>query len=63
MKLTRRKCLQAAALAVASPALARLAWGQAYPARPVHILCGFPPGSSQDIVARIIARMAVSAAG
>ena len=44
----------AAALAAASPALSRLAWGQAYPARPVHLLCGFPPGSSQDIVARII---------
>jgi tripartite-type tricarboxylate transporter receptor subunit TctC len=54
MKIPRRKFLQAAALTAASPALARLAWGQAYPARPVHLLCGFPPGSSQDIVARII---------
>ena len=32
----------------------RIAWAQAYPARPVRIVCGFPGGSSQDIVARII---------
>jgi tripartite-type tricarboxylate transporter receptor subunit TctC len=54
MKLQRRQFLKSAALAAASPALARIARGQAYPARPVHVLVGFPGGSSQDIVARII---------
>jgi tripartite-type tricarboxylate transporter receptor subunit TctC len=33
------------------------AWPQpSYPSRPVHVLVGFPGGSSQDIVARIIAQ-------
>ena len=54
MKLARRKFLQAAAMAAALPALSRMAWAQAYPARPVRLVCGFPGGSSQDIVARIV---------
>jgi hypothetical protein len=54
MKLPRRHFLKSAVLAAASPALSRIAWSQAYPARPVHVLVGFPGGSSQDIVARII---------
>jgi tripartite-type tricarboxylate transporter receptor subunit TctC len=33
-----------------------MAWSQSYPARPVRVLCGFPGGSSQDIVARIVAQ-------
>jgi tripartite-type tricarboxylate transporter receptor subunit TctC len=54
MKLARRQFLQAAAAAAALPALSGPARAQAYPARPVHLLCGFPGGSSQDIVARIL---------
>jgi tripartite-type tricarboxylate transporter receptor subunit TctC len=54
MKLARRKFLQWAATAAALPALSRLARAQAYPARPVRLLCGFPAGRSQDIMARII---------
>jgi tripartite-type tricarboxylate transporter receptor subunit TctC len=54
MKLARRKFLKSAALAVALPVLSRSARAQAYPARPVRLVCGFPGGSSQDIVARII---------
>ena len=56
MSPARRQFLQAIAAAAALPALPRVAWSQAYPARPVRILCGFPGGSSQDIVARIIAQ-------
>jgi tripartite-type tricarboxylate transporter receptor subunit TctC len=56
MSPARRQFLQAIAAAAALPALPRDAWSQAYPARPVRILCGFPGGSSQDIVARIIAQ-------
>jgi tripartite-type tricarboxylate transporter receptor subunit TctC len=51
MKLARRQFLQSAALAAALPASA---FAQAWPARPVRLLCGFPGGSSQDIVARIL---------
>jgi tripartite-type tricarboxylate transporter receptor subunit TctC len=54
MKLPRRQFLKSAVLTAASPALSRIARGQTYPARPVHVLVGFPGGSSQDIVARII---------
>jgi tripartite-type tricarboxylate transporter receptor subunit TctC len=54
MKLARRQILKAAAMAVALPAVSQIAWGQAYPARPVRVIVGFPGGSSQDIVARIV---------
>jgi tripartite-type tricarboxylate transporter receptor subunit TctC len=54
VKLPRRQFLKSGAMAAAFPALSQIAWGQAYPARPVRIICGFPGGSSQDIVARIV---------
>jgi tripartite-type tricarboxylate transporter receptor subunit TctC len=54
MKLARRQFLQSVALAAALPTVSRPAWAQAYPARAVRLLCGFPGGSSQDIVARIV---------
>jgi len=31
-------------------------WSQAYPDRPVHIICSFPPGGGTDFLARIIAQ-------
>jgi tripartite-type tricarboxylate transporter receptor subunit TctC len=46
--------LQLAAIVAACSAPVASAWSQAYPARPVHVLVGFPGGSSQDIVARIL---------
>ncbi len=54
MKLPRRKFLHVAAGAAALPAVSRIAWAQAYPARPVRIIVGFPPGGGADIVARLI---------
>jgi tripartite-type tricarboxylate transporter receptor subunit TctC len=54
MKPARRKFLHLAATAVALPAVSRIAWAQAYPARPVHIIVGFAAGSSPDITARLI---------
>src|SRR5262252_11137057 len=56
MKLPRRKFLHLAAGAVALPAIARVAWGQAYPARLVRIVVSFPAGSTSDILARPIAQ-------
>src|SRR5215510_11485592 len=44
----------AAAGAAALPVLARAAWAQAYPARPVRIIVGLAAGGGTDIVARLI---------
>ncbi len=46
--------LRLAAGAAALPAVSRIAQAQSYPSRPVHIIVGFPPGGSIDIVARLI---------
>jgi tripartite-type tricarboxylate transporter receptor subunit TctC len=52
--LGRRKFLHLAASAAALPAVSRIAWAQAYPARPVRIVVGYPPAGSTDITARLI---------
>jgi tripartite-type tricarboxylate transporter receptor subunit TctC len=54
MKLPRRQFLHLAAGAAALPAVSGIAWAQAYPTRPVHLLEGFGAGSAPDIVARLI---------
>ncbi len=43
-------------LMLASAALAMQALGQGYPNKPVHVIISFTPGSSTDIVGRIVAQ-------
>jgi tripartite-type tricarboxylate transporter receptor subunit TctC len=55
MKLPRRQFLHlAAAGAAALPIATSIASALDYPARPVHIIVGFPPASGPDIVARLV---------
>jgi tripartite-type tricarboxylate transporter receptor subunit TctC len=54
MTPSRRQLLRIAAGTVALPALSLTARGEAYPARPVHLIVGFAAGSGPDIVGRLI---------
>jgi tripartite-type tricarboxylate transporter receptor subunit TctC len=54
MKLPRRRFLHLAAGAAALPAVSRISWAQAYPARPVRIIAPTAPGGAPDILARLI---------
>jgi tripartite-type tricarboxylate transporter receptor subunit TctC len=47
-KFPRRKFLQLAAGAAGLPAISGVATAQAYPAKPVRIISGFPPGGVND---------------
>jgi tripartite-type tricarboxylate transporter receptor subunit TctC len=54
MPLNRRHFLHSAAGAAILPALSRTGWAQTYPTRPIHVMLGFPPGTTPDITARLI---------
>ena len=47
-------CLAGATAAL--PAVSRIARAQAYPARQIRLIIGYPPGGSADITARLIAQ-------
>jgi tripartite-type tricarboxylate transporter receptor subunit TctC len=51
--MKRRHFLQLGASAIASAAINCAAQAQAYPARPIRIVAGFPAGSAADILARL----------
>jgi tripartite-type tricarboxylate transporter receptor subunit TctC len=54
MAFHRRQILQLGAAALAAAAAPRSTWAQAYPARSVRIVAGYPAGSAADILARLI---------
>jgi tripartite-type tricarboxylate transporter receptor subunit TctC len=53
-KLPRRQFLHLAAGAAALPVVSQLAWAQAYPTRPVHLIVGTPAGLAPDIIGRLM---------
>jgi tripartite-type tricarboxylate transporter receptor subunit TctC len=54
MALVRRNFLRISASAVALPALSSLASALDYPTHPVHVVAGFPAGTTVDIIARLV---------
>jgi tripartite-type tricarboxylate transporter receptor subunit TctC len=56
VELARRNFLSLAAGAAALPIASRYACAEAYPARAVHVLVGFSPGSASDVIVRLMAQ-------
>ena len=54
MMYSRRYFLHLTASAAVLPAVSHVAEAQTYPARPVRIIVGLPPGGPADIMARLI---------
>ena len=51
----RRLVLSLAAGAAALPAVSRISWAQAYPARPITMIVPFAAGGGTDVSGRIVA--------
>src|SRR5215467_406314 len=56
MKPSRRDLLSALVGATALPVATRASMGQGYPSHPVRIIVGSAPGSTPDVLARLMAQ-------
>jgi tripartite-type tricarboxylate transporter receptor subunit TctC len=56
MELSRRELLRMATGAAVLPAMSRTSTAQDYPARPIHLIVGFQPGTAPDVIARLLAQ-------
>jgi tripartite-type tricarboxylate transporter receptor subunit TctC len=56
MRFSRRRFLQVVAGTAALSSVSRLAWAQAYPARPVRVIVPYAPGGQTDVVARLVSQ-------
>jgi tripartite-type tricarboxylate transporter receptor subunit TctC len=56
MKLHRRQVFSVAMGAIAGSLVSGFATAHSYPARPVHLLVGFPPGGPADVFSRLISQ-------
>jgi tripartite-type tricarboxylate transporter receptor subunit TctC len=54
MAPSRREFVHLSGLAAAAFAAPRIAWAEAYPARPVHVVVGFSAGGGVDTIARLM---------
>ena len=56
MRVQRRRFLQLVVGTVALPLTPRVSFAEDYPTHPVHLVVGFAPGSTTDILARLMAQ-------
>jgi tripartite-type tricarboxylate transporter receptor subunit TctC len=56
MQLQRRRFLRLTAGVAALPVVSRVACAQTYPAQPVRMIVGYPPGNASDIITRMMAQ-------
>ena len=60
---TRRRFVQSTLATAAAIAVPNLAVAQAFPAKPIRLICPWPAGGSTDVVMRVIAESAGKALG
>ncbi|MGO9723218.1 MAG: tripartite tricarboxylate transporter substrate binding protein, partial [Methylocella sp.] len=56
MQLPRRRFLGLTGAGAAFAAMLKTARAQSYPARPIHLIVGFPAGGPNDILGRFMAQ-------